>query len=112
MEKNGKEKQLLYEWGIENNQTCHFQQADQSRESYFIKRQDSSYIKEYSFETFPQFLEELSSLWNDDEMMESVKKAIGVAAIKNKPIKITASQGNEENKNKVEDELPAYIYNF
>lgn len=113
MEKNQKEKQLLYEWGIKNSRNYHFQKADRLRESYFIKRQNDSYIREYAFETFPEFMKELDSLWSGDENMEPVKKAIGVAVIKNKPVTDSANpELHEENKNNVKDELPAFIYNF
>lgn len=110
MDKNQKEKQILYNWGKENKQKYSFQREDKEKDSYFIKRQDNSYIKEYAFETLPQFREMLDSLWYDDGTIESIKMAAAVAAMKNKPIKKLVKTDNE--KEKLDDELPAYIYNF
>lgn len=111
MDKNQKEKQILYDWGKENRQKYSFLQADKKKDSYFIKRQDNSYIKEYTFETLPQLKEMLNSLWYDDETMELIKMAVVVAAMKNKPINNLVKSDKEE-KDKLDDELPAYIYNF
>lgn len=112
MDKNQKEKQILYNWGKENEQKYSFQRADKKKDSYFIKRQDNSYIMEYAFETLPQFKEILNSLWYDDGTIESIKMAVAVAAMKNKPINNLVKTDNEEEKDKLDDELPAYIYNF
>lgn len=112
MDKNQKEKQILYEWGKENDQKYSFLRADKRKDSYFIKRQDNSYIREYAFETLPQLKEMLNSLWCNDETIESIKMAVAVAAMKNKPIKSFVRTDNEDRKSKLDDELPVYIYNF
>ena len=112
MDKNKKEKQILYEWGKENSQKYPFLWADKKKDSYFIKRQDNSYIREYTFETLPHLKEMLNSLWSDDERIESIKMVVAVAAMKNKPIKNFVRTDNEERKSELDDELPMYIYNF
>ena len=85
---------------------------EQEKKSYFVKRQDSSYMREYGFETLPEIMEELNSLWVNDEMMESIKKVVCVAAMKNKPIAESGGKKDGENTKKSEDELPVFIYNF
>lgn len=110
MDKNQKEKQILYNWVKENGQKYSFLRADKKKDSYFIKRQDNSYIKEYAFETLPQLKEMLNSLWYGDETIESIKMAVAVAAMKNKPINNLVKKDSEEDK--LDDELPVYIYNF
>lgn len=112
MDKNEREKKMLYEFGVENCKQYHFQEIDEKKESYFLKRKEDSYIREYAFETLPEFMEELNTLWNDDEMMERIKKVIGVAAIKNKPIKKIREKIEEEGQEDKEEKLPAFIYNF
>lgn len=112
MDKNQKEKQILCEWGKENSQKYSFLKADKKKDSYFIKRQDSAYIREYSFETLPQLREMLDFLWHGDEAIESIKMAVAVAAMKNKTINTIVKTDNGERKSELDDELPEYIYNF
>ncbi len=111
MDKNEKEKAMLYEFGVENCERYHFQGIDRMSESYFIQRKEDSYIKEYAFETLPELMKELNTLWNDDEMLGRIKKVIGVAAMKNKPVKITEGK-TEEKEQESKEELPPFIYNF
>ena len=116
MGKNDKEKQMLYEWAKTNGSDYHFQEINQNKESYFIRRgtEDgkNSYIREYGFETLPEFMKELEVLWQDEKVTESIKKAVGVAAIKNKPVKIKQETVKTINQEEPQDKLPAFIYNF
>ena len=116
MGKNDKEKQMLYEWGKTKGIDYHFQEIDQKKESYFIRRGTeagrNSYIREYGFEALPQFMKELDVLWQDEKVTESIKKAVGVAAIKNKPVKIKHETVEKINKEEPQDKLLEFIYNF
>lgn len=117
MDKNEKEKIFLYEWGIENSTQYVFPKIEKEKESYFIKREEKShitpYIREYGFETLPELTKELDVLWENDETFEKIKKVIGIAFIKNKPVEIMQEKvKTEEQKKDKEDKLPAFIYNF
>ena len=116
MGKNDKEKQMLYEWAETNGIDYHFQEIDQKKTSYFLQRgiedDRNSYIREYGFETLPEFMEELDILWENEKVTESIKKAVGVAAIKNKPMKVIQETVEAINKEEPQDKLPAFIYNF
>lgn len=112
MKKSEKEKQMLYEWGFQNYSEDNFVQIEETKKSYFQKRLESSYIKEYTFETFPEFMEELNVLWENDEAMEKIKKVIGVIAMKNKPIKMDDEQKRVNAQSGQEEKLPVFIYNF
>lgn len=116
MERNEKEKNMLYEWGMKNNLRYHFSTIDNKKKSYFIERSESfeedSYIKKYGFETLPELIKELDVLWENDEAMKEIKRVVGVSAIKNKPSK-EVSKGNDVKKGKgTDDKLPTFIYNF
>lgn len=112
MEKNQKEKQMLYEWGINHCSKDIFSQFDQRKESYFLQRLDDEYLREYKFDTLSDFMKELEVLWINDETMESIKKVIGVAAIKNKPVKMDVRGKQGKNQAGEDEKLPMYIYNF
>lgn len=119
MGKNDKEKNLLQEWGTQNNVKYCFTDIDKERKSYFISREgnETPYIREYGFETLPELTKELDSLWGGDlgEIMAQIKKIIGIAVLKNKPGKVISSEVKEsthEIKKETEDRLPAFIYNF
>lgn len=112
MDKNEREKKMLYEFGVENCQRYHFEEIDKKKESYFIKREEDSYIREYAVETLPELMKELNTLWGDDEMMGRIKKVIGVAAMKNKPVKKAQEKTGGEKQEDKEEKLPAFIYNF
>lgn len=112
MGKNQKEKQMLYEWGMNHYSKDIFVQPDQTKESYFLQRPDDVYLKEYQFDTLPDFIEELEGLWINDETMESIKKVIAVAAMKNKPVKMDENNKQRKNQMDQDEELPVYIYNF
>lgn len=114
MQKNEREKQMLYEWGIHNGSEDIFMQIDPVKKSYFQQRTSDTYIKEYSFNTILEFMEELNILWENDEKMEGIKKVVGVAAMKNKPTKMENVKEKEQVKDQVkqEEKLPVFIYNF
>lgn len=109
MEKNQKEKQVLYDWGVENYSEDIFVRIDDAKKSYFSQRGSDSYIRKYAFDTAREFMDELNMLWEDDEKMDKIKKAIGVAAMKNKPV----AMEQEKEQLKVQTEgLSEFIYNF
>lgn len=116
MGKNDKEKQMLYEWAKTKGIDYHFQDIDLNRKSYFIQRGmedgSNSYIREYGFETLPEFMKELNILWKNEKVTESIKKAVGVAVIKNKPVKVKQETVETINKEEPQDKLPVFIYNF
>lgn len=116
MGKNDKEKQMLYEWAKTNGIGYHFQDIDPNRKSYFIQRGaedgSNSYIRKYGFETLPEFIKELNILWKNENVAESIKKAVGVAAIKNKPVKVKQETAWTNDKEEPQDKLPVFIYNF
>lgn len=112
MEKNEREKQMLFEWGKENRSKYSFQLIDKTMESYFIQRQGDTYIREYGFETLPELMKELDILWNNDEIMKQTRKIVGVAAIKNKPIKRSDENEQEKKFEESKETLPDFIYSF
>ena len=112
MQKNEREKQMLYEWGTHNGSEDIFIQIDPFKKSYFQQRTSDTYIKEYSFNTILEFMEELNILWKNDEKMESIKKVAGVAAMKNKPAKMQKEKEQIKDHVKQEEKLPVFIYNF
>ncbi len=115
MDKEKREKDLLYQWGIENTETYKFQSIDKSKESYFIEREETEYIKEYGFETVPELYEELAKIWVLDNCMDGVEKIIAVAAMKNCPLEEVKDKPVQSKNNDLqerEEKLPMYIYNF
>lgn len=116
MDKNDKEKQLISEWCAKNISAYNFQTIDKSKKSYFIQRESNAaenlYIREYGFETLPELIKELDALWEDNKVMDSVKRVAGIAALKNKPSMEIQNTIAEEDKKGIEDKLPAFIYNF
>lgn len=120
MDRNEKEKKMLYEWGEKNHTKSYFQVYDKEKTSYFIKRgeNENSYIREYGFESLPEIVNELDALWQNDAVMEHVKKVIGIASLKNKPSNVILEEVKEENGNRTgvktetENKLPVFIYNF
>ena len=85
MNRNEKEKHMLREWAENNNSTYKFPEIEKEKESYFIKRQEKSYIREYGFETLLELFQELDCMWQDEKCMGQIRKAVGVATLKNKP---------------------------
>lgn len=115
MDKNNREKAMLYQWAKANSGVFCFQEINKSKESYFEQRNfdvdSAQYIREYVIESLPEFMKELDALWGSDEIMCQVKKIIGVAALKNKPQNCEESS-KDEHKMELKDKLPMYIYNF
>lgn len=117
MDKNSREKDMLYQWAKSNNSSYCFQEIDKTKGSYFEQRTGSAdserYIREYAIESLPELTKELDALWGTDEIMCHVKKAIGVAALKNKPIKPDSKEeAKVDSKTKTQEKLPVFIYNF
>lgn len=121
LDKNSREKKMLYEWGTRNCEAYHFQEKNENEESYFTPKLEerSSYIMEYGFETLPEVAKALDDLWGSSELMAEIKKVVEVAALKNKPAKQSKLKDDnleirkEIPKSKTsEDKLPAFIYNF
>ena len=118
MNKNEREKKILYEWGLQNKEEYRFNGIDREKESYFVKRDEDvgSYIREYGFETLPELMRELDVLWGEDEVMSRIKRVVSIAALKNKPTKAIQEEVMMDNLDKksreTEDKLPAFIYNF
>ncbi len=111
MGKSDKEKEMLYEWGINHYSDSIFSQSDHRKDSYFQQRTESSYCREYTFETLPELMEKLNILWKNDEAMENIKKVIAASAMKNKPM-ADAGNGQGKSQDGLEEKLPIYIYNF
>jgi len=113
MDKDKREKDLLYQWGIEHTENYQFQSIDKSKESYFIERKEEEYIKEYGFETVPELYGELAKIWDLDNCMDGVEKIIAVAAMKNCPSEVEKTiQSQNSDLPKEKEKLPMYIYNF
>lgn len=117
MDKNSREKDMLYQWAQSNNKSYCFQEIDNTKESYFEQRMGSAdserYIREYTMESLPELTKELDALWGADDIMCHVKKAIGVAALKNKPVKSDSREtAKVDIKAKTQEKLPVFIYNF
>ncbi len=112
MGKNDREKAFFTEWA-KTVKGDYFMPV-QDTASYFVKRLQTEYIREYSLETVPELRDELEILWEGDKNMESVLTAVLAAAIKNKP-RGQDKADTEESVSKVseiEEKLPMYIYNF
>lgn len=117
MDKNSREKNMLYQWAASNSTSYRFQEIDKTKESYFMQRtgdaDSNQYIREYAVESLPELMKEIDALWGADEVMCQIKKAIGVAALKNKPVRLgSGEETRAENKTESKDKLPAFIYNF
>lgn len=112
MGKNDREKAIFTEWA-KNSQKDYFMSV-QDAGSYFVKREQTEYIREYSLETVPELRDELEELWDGDKNMEPVLTAVLVAAIKNKPRRQdkTDTEENVSTGLETKEVLPMYIYNF
>ena len=112
MDRNGKEKNLLYEWAEKNSSAYRFSEIEKEKKSYFIKRQETPYIREYGFETLPELFEEMDCMWKDEKCIEQIKKAIGIAALKNRPSEEVHKQMEKKHTDGKKDMLSEFIYNF
>lgn len=102
---NEGEVKRLKQWAIKENNREYFERH--SSDSFWIDRKsDATYIKEYSFETVPEF-EALCTDILGHELDAAIKKAVSVAVIKNVPIE-------EDYKADIDDDekLPEYNYVF
>ncbi len=117
MDKNEKEKRLLYEWACRYDsdeiKKDIFSAFMQDVDSYFVKRKkEDNYLCEYEFQTVPKLRAELEKMWSDELYMDVVLKPVLVGSFKNR----VATR--EENTNEVFDDiqkkegLSPYIYNF
>lgn len=112
MDRNEKEKYMLHEWAEKNNSAYQFPEIEKEKESYFIKRQEKLYIREYEFETLPELFQGLDCMWQDEKCMEQIRKTVGVAALKNKPSEEVNREMEKNYTDKTKDILPEFIYNF
>lgn len=111
MEKNKREKDMLYKWACDNSEKYKEKGGLESvsselHDSFFIKRNPANYLKEYSPNDLRDFHCLLHGVWGEDDAMRQVLIATEVAIMKNMP-----SIG-EENLKQKKSELPGYIYNF
>lgn len=114
MDKNLREKEALYHLNLEGveNVKESFMEIDHELKSYFIPKKEGDYLMEYNFDSLPQLKEQLNLLWEQEEYMKGIVQTVLVAAMKNKPSREVKEERNIENRENVEGELPAFIYNF
>ncbi|MDE7177494.1 MAG: hypothetical protein K2O59_06720 [Lachnospiraceae bacterium] len=110
MDKSQNEKDKLYEiaCGFQKN---YYTGSDCTEESYFIKRVEESYIREYGFETLPELKDELKKMWDEDAVMQECMQTVLVSALKLKPVEGKDGETRNCGEDKSE-KLPGYIYNF
>lgn len=108
MDKCKREKEKLYEYASALQQN-YFAQNESSIDSYFFKREECSYIREYGFEGIQELREELGQMWEQDEIMQQCIQIISIAALKMKPNEEINDEGMKEN---IKGKLPSYIYNM
>lgn len=113
MDKNDLEKKKIYEWACkyaeEDFQTC-FSEIEE-KDSFYEKRKEETYIKEYNIRTAIDLSNKLNEIWENDEIMQSIKKVILIAALKNMPTEDILKQESDKEPN-MKEQLPSYIYNF
>ena len=110
MDKCKRVKQTLYHPACSYRHN-YYTQMDDAKESYFIKRDELPYIREYGFETLPELEEELNQMWNEDPVMLECMKVVLVSALKLKS-QDAGEDYVQHSKEHGEEKLPAYIYNF
>lgn len=114
MDKSKREKDKLYEIAC-TNQKDYYILNKCNNDSYFIKRDDDVYIKEYGFESLPDLKEELNRMWDQDEIMQNCIQPVLAAVFKLKPKgKMEDKESSKElpHTEKREEKLPPFIYNF
>lgn len=109
MDKCKREKDKLYEYASMVSQN-YFVQNESDTDSYFFKREECSYIREYGFESVQELKEELNHMWDQDEIMQQCIQTISIAAIKMKPNEEIEDE-SKDTKN-IKEKLPSYIYNM
>lgn len=113
MDKNQKEKEFLCNWHEKvksDGGSYNFPGIDTDAESYFVRREESEYLKEYNFETLPQIKSELDKMWEGQDYMQEIIKPVLTAAMKNKPTE--EQKINDGDVNSKCGEIPVFIYNF
>ncbi len=110
MEKIQNENDKLYDIAC-NYQRNYYTENGCIKESYFVKREEDSYIREYGFETLPELKDELKKMWNEDVVMQECMQTVLVSALKLKPVEGKDGETRNGGEDKSE-KLPGYIYNF
>lgn len=108
MDKNEKEKNLLYEWAVTSKESYSFPMIEKEKESYYIKRDTSVYIRAYGFETLPELKMELEELWKGREIGQALIPIL-VSAMKNKPTENRSLNEKKEIKESSKEKMPSYI---
>lgn len=113
MDKSKREKDGLYEIAC-LKQKDYYRAAECSEGSYFVKRNDDTYMREYGFETLPELKEELNKMWGGDETLETCLQTVLVAAFKLKPSDESDNGEDKESSGheRKDEKLLPYIYNF
>lgn len=95
----------LKSWAVlEKDNGLFYTNKSGEMETFWVTRkQENTYIMEYSFETLPEF-EKLCNKVLKERMKESVQRIVSVATFKNMP------QDGMEGKR--QEELPEYRYTF
>lgn len=113
MDKNRSEKDKLYQWACECSTKDKieniFTPINKEINSYWKHIENREYIKEYRPDTADDIKEELSALWNDDEILKQVQLICTVACMKNKNQAGMTERTEHEIKGK---QLKPYIYEF
>ncbi len=115
MDKEKKERNMLYDWSCRNYSDeladSIFQPIDKTVNSYFVKcEKQRGYLHEYRFQTLPQLSAELSEMWGNEMYMNEVLKTVLVSAFKLRTEINTKKEMIVENE--CAEELTQYIYNF
>lgn len=108
MDKSKREKDRLYEIACTNRKSYYDWKAC-GNDSYFIKRDNDVYIREYAFDTIPDLKEELNRMWNQDEILQSCIQPVLIAAFK---LKAMDKAEKEDKELLLTEKLPPFIYNF
>lgn len=110
MDQSVREKEMLYQLELNGIDEIlkDFNVIDKGAVSYFESEPQGSYLTEYGFETLLQLSELLSEMWKDEEYMDSIKKTLLVAAMKNMPLREECTV----KKKGADPVMPEYIYAF
>ena len=103
------DKERLLKWAIEN---CSEQARkdfflDESKTSYYTKRDNEHCIEAYSWQTVQELMMKLDEIWRGDAVMQEVEKVVVASAMKER-------QKKQENSKMIPEEydLPEYVYVF
>lgn len=113
MDKNRSEKEKLYQWACEcstKERTENiFTPIDKETSSYWKPVENREYVQEYKPHTANDIKEQLSALWENDEILKRVQIICTVACMKNKNHADMSERTAHETKGK---QLKPYIYEF